>query len=442
MAININSEAACRKAYINYHCYKNSMGISAEEMGQITQAWSNKISSWQASVSSDDNEYEFDDSEYANYKSDGKDAAKESTNGHERNLGDNVKSYGSATLNALQFIGQTKNLISLLKKGTKSFTVGWVASAAAAANVALYWAIRPNKESKEACDELQTQMSASQVTLEETQAEMETMSEKIITLSDEATAYNEEANENIEEQKTEYDMYYQSLTVLKDKITLGTPLTSSEKELYKEVIVCLNETGGKIEKVSNDATDTVSDIYDELGEYQEGYDVAAETMGQIEGLTDYASDFDKEAQTASYILGATLTANSVMSGAVAAKLLCDPNIFTKAVSAVFAGVSLGASISNGFAAKEQFQWAGEIGTEISSRELTQKTNEETNTTYESEIDAYAGWMQGVEDLELEIPDDIEPVEDTGFPTTEPTGENAVPETLKPKQKEDENKKLA
>ena len=82
MAININSEAFCRKAYLNYHCYGNTMGISAEDMGKITQAWSDRLSSWQATVSSDENEYEFDDSEYAKYKSEGEQAGKEAT-GHD-----------------------------------------------------------------------------------------------------------------------------------------------------------------------------------------------------------------------------------------------------------------------------------------------------------------------------------------------------------------------
>ena len=76
MSININSEAFCRKAYLNFHCYGNTMNISSEDMGKITQAWEGKIQSWQATVASDENEYEFDDSEYTNYKSEGKQAAK------------------------------------------------------------------------------------------------------------------------------------------------------------------------------------------------------------------------------------------------------------------------------------------------------------------------------------------------------------------------------
>ena len=59
--------------------------------------------------------------------------------------------------------------------------------------------------------------------------------------------------------------------------------------------------------------------------------------------------------------------------------------------------------------------------------------------YTEEIDAYDGYMQGIEDLELEIPDDIEAPEDTALPedTKPQTPQEAVPDILKPK-KEEEN----
>ena len=56
--------------------------------------------------------------------------------------------------------------------------------------------------------------------------------------------------------------------------------------------------------------------------------------------------------------------------------------------------------------------------------------------YDEEIDAYDGWMQGVEDLELEIPDDVAPPEGSSIPTETPTGEDAVPDPLKPPKKEE------
>jgi hypothetical protein len=63
---NIGSESWCRKAYLNYHCQGNTMGLTPNDMGEITNAWNNKLGSWQTSVSSDETEYDFDDSKYAN----------------------------------------------------------------------------------------------------------------------------------------------------------------------------------------------------------------------------------------------------------------------------------------------------------------------------------------------------------------------------------------
>ena len=65
---------------------------------------------------------------------------------------------------------------------------------------------------------------------------------------------------------------------------------------------------------------------------------------------------------------------------------------------------------------EQIKWAGEIGTEIDMREATQDINTETMTVYDEQIDYFAGYMEGVEDLELEIPDDIEAPEGGSVPT--------------------------
>ena len=45
--INLNSEDSCWRAYLNYHCYGNTMQIKPEEMGQITQAWEDRIEAWQ-----------------------------------------------------------------------------------------------------------------------------------------------------------------------------------------------------------------------------------------------------------------------------------------------------------------------------------------------------------------------------------------------------------
>jgi hypothetical protein len=87
--VNLSSEAACRKAYLNYHCYGNTMNLTPQEMGEITSTWSNKLSSWQVTVNQDINEYEFDDDDYAQYKNRGKQAGETAT-GYKKNQGGDI----------------------------------------------------------------------------------------------------------------------------------------------------------------------------------------------------------------------------------------------------------------------------------------------------------------------------------------------------------------
>lgn len=439
--INLNSEAACRKAYLNYHCQGNTMGLSNEDMGQITQVWKDKLSSWQASASSDENQYEFDDSEFENSKAKGKQAGKDATGYNGKQGGDYAAAVGhtaaaaggvvaAAAANVGSSLGikvGAEGAAKILgKKGAEKAGEGaakkagakvsaYIAAGIAIATAAAYHIKKPNKVSKEACDKLQDQMAGAQSAALEAQDEMEAMGEELMAMSDEANDANEEANEYIEEQKAEYDLYMESYTALKEKAESGEPLTDSEKKLYEELITSMTETGEIITETTEETSDNVNDIYDDMGSYQDGYDYAAETVGEIEGLTDYAESFDKSTKTLCNVEGVAQTLNAASGLAAGVRLFAGPwwNWIIGAASMAAAGVS-------GLAAKEQFQWAGEVGTEIDMRKDTQDLNAATNDMYAQEVDNYDGWMSGVEDLEIEIPDDVEPPEDTPLP--QPMGE--------------------
>lgn len=472
MAININSEAYCRKAYLNYHCYGNTMGISAEDMGRITQAWGDRVKSWQATVSSDENEYEFDDAEYARYRNEGEEAAKKATDGFDGKKGKTIaRGVADATLAAAGAVGKivTKKVVTKVateaatklvgQELTKEAAKGVVQKATAkatekaaeeaakkvteetakqagknigksagcivgcvvgAATAAAYWIKNPNKDEKVACDKLQGEMTGAQGALAEVQGEMECMSDEIISLSDEANYINEETNSEIEEEKSEYDMYMQTYLAIQEKIDAGEPLNDSEKELYKEVLGYLSEIGASIEEMSEDTTDEVADLYDEISTYQDGYDVAAETMGEIEGLTDYAASFDTTTQVMCYVEGGAQTLNAASSAksAYEAFALAASGSWAFGATAwayAFGVMGAAAAVSSGIGAGQQFKWAGEVGTEIEMRKVTQDLNLDTMDIYTEEVDAYDGFMQGVEDLELEIPDDLEAPEAEGLP---------------------------
>ena len=461
-------------------------------MGQITQAWEHRLSSWQSTVSNDENEYEFDDSDYEKYIEKGKNAAEQTTGYKDRQgddwakaIGDSTFAIGGAAVNAFgtkiateklgdKLIGlgakgaekaaneaikkageeaaedyiikmgdkatqQGVNLVKdkatkeateeATKKGAKNLSA-YVAIATGCITAASYWIKKPNKEEKEACDKLQTEMAGAQATLTESQQIMEESEQEVMALSDEANAYNEDANMTIEEEKSEYDMYYASYLAIQQKIDQGVELTDSEKELYNAVIGYMQETGTTIEEISNDTTDEVSNIFSDMESHQETFDITAESMGQINGLTDYAEGIDKTTQTLCYVEGGAQGLNAATTGLAAGKLAATAGIAWWNIAIAAAGGA--AAISSGVASGEQFKWAGDVGTEIEMRKGTQDLNIATNEVYTEKIDSYDGMMQGVNDLELAIPDEIEAPVAEALP--EDTGEDAVPDELKQKNK--------
>ena len=496
---SIGSEAWCRQAYLNYHCYGNSMGITAAQMGEIVTTWKDKISSWQNSVANDETEYEFDDSDYAAYIQEGKDTAKETT-GHDGKTGGQiasgigtvgaggigfhlsggtevVKNWVSTGFNAVKgyFAKQTAqkmaeksaklvadNAISQMKEirqgismngglkslnsnnvaGTQPSTPStsstqpdvsgtqsgadsaaqqgsnkasvstYVAAALSIATAVKYRFFKKgNEDAKKACDELQGQMTSAQQLLHSTQKEMGCYGDKLTELSDKAFTYNEETNEKLKIKQAEYEMNLESLATIQAKIEAGEELTPEEKQNYEELVGFIQELGVQIEELTVDTTDEVAALYEEMGAYQDGFDTAAATMGEIEGLTEFAESFDKTTQTMCYVEAVGQTLNVATAASTAAKLFAlGPWNWALGAAVAAAGVS------SGVAALEQKNWAGEVGTEIDLREQTQDINSETMDVYDEQIDYFAGYMEGVEDLELEVPDDIVPPEGSDAPT--------------------------
>ena len=64
MSINLNSEASCRRAYLNRYYQGNTMHISSDVMNQILKRWSAWIKTWQEAAHKDMTQYEIDDENY------------------------------------------------------------------------------------------------------------------------------------------------------------------------------------------------------------------------------------------------------------------------------------------------------------------------------------------------------------------------------------------
>ena len=462
----LNSQSYAFKCWENFYYGNNTMGIDSKSMGEIKQTWKEEIPNWQANALDDENAYEIPDDDFDNAYKNGRQAGQDATGYDGKTGGTIARGVGDATLAAAGAVGAqvTKSVVSkaatkalstegtknaltgagvnavnnAAKKGTQLTTqeagkaVGKSAGSIVGCVIGLatataYMAKKPNKTEKEACDKLQDTMAESQAATMSAQEEMAAMGEELMTLSDEAATYNEEANEQIEEEKTEYDMYMQTYTALKEKAESGEQLTEEEKALYTEIVGLLTESGEVIQEVQDDTSDTVTTIYDDMGTFQEGYDYAAETVAEIQGVTDYAESFDKTTQTMCYVEGAAQTLNAASSAksAYEAFALAASGSWAFGATAwayAFGAMGAAGAVMSGVGAAEQFNWAGQVGTEIEARKATQDLNAATNDVYEAEVENYDGWMSGVEDLELEIPDEIEAPEDTSLPGETATGE--------------------
>lgn len=471
--VNLNSHEACKRAYLNYHCYGNTMGISEQDMGAIASKWSAYLSSWQSSVETDDIDYDFDDSEYEEYINTGKEHGEDVT-GYQDSQADDIAiagghvlgSAGGAVLSTVatgastsivntvggKVIGEATSRIAgeacsktvaaaggplkdgAIGAGVKAagdatnecakgigdvagFIVGCTLGFITAAT---YWIKRANKDEHEAAVALMPEHSKFQADLNTEQGNMNTYAGEIVEASDEATDANEEGNEDIQKKKAEYDQQKQIYLALKAKIDSGVSLSASEKALYNGTIQKLGELATEIDALTALTQEKVEEKNEDLSDFQSKYDETAATMGFIQGVTEYAASFDKTAEILCYVEGAA----QVLNGASSAYSAYEAGAFalsgTWAFGATawawaFVALGIAAVVSSGIAAGEQFTWAGEIGKEIDARESTEELNASTMEIYEAEVDAYDGAIDTVSDLELAVPEDIEAPEATPLP---------------------------
>ena len=437
----LSSQAYAYKCWYNYNYGNNTMGISAQDMGEITQTWNSELHNWQATAMDDENAYEIEDDDFSTAKKNGENQAKDATgfDGKQggqitRTVVDSVAGVAGAVVSsgvansvgkyAIGNIGSklvessAKNIAEktgttaankVADKGMGSSGSWIIGAPLALATGTAYTAKKPNKDEKEACDALQDEMINSQNALYSAQDDMSAAGDEITALSDEAQTYNEDANENIEEQKSEYDTYKASYDALMEKINAGEPLTESEQELFKELVPLMQELGVGIQTTQEETTEVAEDIYDEMGTYQADYDNAASTVGEVQGVTDYAESFDESTRTMCYVEAGAQTLNAA-SGATAAykagSFAASGGIFT-AWAWGFAAMGAAGAAMSGVGATQQFKWAGEVGTEIDMRKTTQDINSQTSDIYDESIEGYEGAMVGVEEMELEMPEDME-----------------------------------
>ncbi len=443
------SQAYAYKCWYNYNYGGNTLGISANDMGKITQTWNGELNNWQATAMDDENAYEIEDDDYSMALDEGYKVGQDKTGYDGGKNGMGVRSgldIASGAAGAVVSSGALNSVVGSIggnlvknsackagaelgakagaKATSKSANSGsWIIAAPLAlATGTAYLAKKPNKEQKEACDALQSEMTNSQAALDAAQSDMSTYNDEVIALSDEAAVYNEDANEQIEENKSEFDVYKATYDALMEKVKSGETLSEDEKSLLKELVPIMQELGVTINETSEETTDTTSEIYDEMDSYVEGYDNAAATVAEVQGLTDFAESFDEATKTNCTVEAVAQSLNSASGATAATKAGIFANsggIFT-AWAWAFAGMGAAGAAMSATGAGQQSKWAGEVGNEIDMRKTTQDLGNTTSEIYDESIDGYEGSLSTVEDLELLIPEDMEVPEEA---PTVPEGED-------------------
>ena len=314
-----------------------------------------------------------------------------------------------------------------LKEGASKNSAGgnkaWVIAAPLeAATTIAYYAKKPNKTQKEACDELQNVMDESTASLYESQEDMEMMKENLESCVQEADEAQEIANDDIMDAKTDYDGHARVRRAIEQKRNSGIKLSDSEIAMYKMASEAMAETGSKIQETESEANENVTAIQDDMGTYQEGYDAAAENMTNIEGITDYAEGIDKSTQTMCIVESAAQGLNAgsgALTAVQAGKFAASGGIYT-AWAWAWVAMAVGATAGSGIATGQQIGYAKAVGTEIGKREVTQEVNDATSDIYNTEVENYEVMMDGVGELSIDQPDDI------SAPTNTTIANNNIP----------------
>lgn len=450
------NQAYAYKCWYNYNYENNTMGIPSSAMGEIVTQYSGVMKDWKATATNDENKYEISEDNFSDSYDAGKQRGKDSSGGHDGST-DGTGSAVASTVNVvggvaagvmgvLTSITALSGKAALTKPGAITLS-GTVAAAviggALAASGTYLVAAKPNKDPADACEQLTQDMGTAQSEIMEQDSIMEDADGELIELADEADSANENTNAEMEENKSEFDLYKESYDNLVAKLESGEELTEEEKELLKELIPLMQQLGVNIEELQGDATDYISELYESMEEYQEYFDDAAEKIAEIQGMTDFAAAFDEATKENANMVKTTATVGTVGAGAIVTAGAIGIKAGKAKMATVFgagygaaqvaAGITatalgVAAGVEFQVAAKQQSEYADKASIEIDARVATQDLNSTLNDVYDERVEDFEGYMGIVEDLELEVPDDMEAPEETPTIPEGEAGETAGSET--------------
>ena len=129
----------------------------------------------------------------------------------------------------------------------------WMISAPLAlATGTMYMADKPNKDEKEACDDLKDEMNIYQQNLTAIQSDMGDINEAVKASTQEAQEISEQNSEEIQDKQDEYETYKETYFALKAKIDAGETLSEADKQKYNEAIEYMGSIGVDINTLTDD----------------------------------------------------------------------------------------------------------------------------------------------------------------------------------------------
>lgn len=436
MAVKINSEASCRAAYIDYYTNADTK-VTEAEMRQIVRLYDVATrQSWQAAfkrVSSDENKYEFDDDQFEDIRlesyKDTEDNYGEDVNVKavkDRNTWDGIGTgiaVGGATAGIALGAGAAVNQFSCLaniggkagkilsklgkfaeKIGTKK--AGWIGFIASAISCITTFAIglnaknnKANKEEIKAVNDLYSEIETQNEVVADQEVELKTIRKNIEKASDKATDANNEANEEIQNKTTQHSGYTNTYKVLQAKIDSGQQLTSSEIQLYNGIVKIMQSSSTDIETCITKADGVLKENKGVIEGFESDFDVVAENIASIQGITDYAAQIDEATQKScetqakiqkiASFSGYTAVAGMAISTATCAAQVGWPlGLLVIAGGAALTFLAVKGAIWLGKSAKEQAQFAMEATNEVVLRKEVEVANTKAAENLEEGIDSY------------------------------------------------------
>ncbi len=455
------SPSYAKQCYIDYYYNGNTMGITADEMGYIVGLYNNKINSWNNYVETDDNNYYVDDDDWENghewalddsgynHDNDWKQPTRTITDGTVTLAGNTVGKYYAGKLGAnigekiaekvakkagkkahkygqkaADFAGKKdyakaekygNKADKAAKKAESANNMEWSLLASCALDgvmAATYRIEKPNEEQKKAIDVYAEKMPELQDAALENQCDLDSYDMELIDLGDLANETVDSANTGMFESKAEYESNNAIIEYTQKAVTAGYQLSEKDIKTYQETTEMMTKLGDDVQSIKDDSEMAVQEVYEEMSEYQSYFDEITEDIGERAGYTAEASSIDDSTEVQCKV-------ESVSQGLNAATALVDGGkavlkgsassvaFGAGAVYLVAGAIALLAAASDTAAAVEQGKWADETHKEVVDREKTSEINGQTLDLYNENADFYQGYMEDVEGLEFEVPDDME-----------------------------------